>query len=433
MAAIFCAGLLVYYAWVFQGKAAGSSILARLLWLIYFALGCSALIIALTGILEPVFDPNYPAALFMLACILVSISGFLGFRATAVREVIATVRGQGAIEALLLALQTFSIAFFMPFSLSSLSGDVAANRLEVSSKAEVLATYGLINTTAGLGSHLFMASLVMAAIRLCQPQGGGYSLGRAILLMFGSLSYVMYVLAYVGRDGSIYWLMTALLVFLVFREQMPATVRRKIIVLGASLGVLVLLPLMVITTSRFSQTDFGVGGSLFEYFGSQLHHFSDFASITRPVTDGSMNFPMVTQAYCSMFGNFRCETWADIRPYIFGQYLGQGKAPWLFGTYVSDFVADFGYTGTFLFVLIFSFLCHRACVGRDHLARLTLSRLLLILFYFLTPYWGVFYFRFGIINSFLLVNLAFIALVWMIQVVSREVGSPVGLIGGRIR
>jgi hypothetical protein len=417
MALVFCLGLLVYYV-VFLGKRSGSrSALALLLWVTYFALGCAAVLGGLTGNLDTVFDPSYPATLFLLLCILISLSGFLGFRSRDVRDVVPMVRGQGLIEIVLIGLQAFSIAFFLPFALGSLQGDVAANRLESSSTLEVLGSYGLINTIAGMGSHLFAASLVMAFIRLCQPRGEGYSLPRAILLVLASLSYVIYILAYVGRDGAIYWLMTALLVFIIFRAQLPTGLRRRIVIVGASLGGLLLLPIVAITVARFASGESGLGGGLWDYFGIQINNFSDYSRIDRPVTYGAMSFPLFKGVFCSIMGSIRCETWDDIKPFIFDHYLAQGMQPWLFGTYVSDFVADFGYVGTAIVLTVFAPLCHRACVGRDSQGQMSLSRLLMIIFLFLTPYWGVFYFRFGIINPFLVVNILFIFLVWGIQLV----------------
>jgi len=376
-----------------------------------------AILGGLTGSLDPVFEPSYPAILFLLLCIVIGISGFLGFRSRDVADLIDSVRGQGLIEAVLLGLQAFSIAFFLPFALGSLQGDAGANRLELSSTIDVLGSYGLTNTIAGMGSHLFAVSLVMAFIRLCQPKGAGYSLPRAVLLVLASLSYVIYILAYVGRDGSIYWLMTALVVFLIFRPHMPAGLRRRIVITGATLGALVLLPIVAITIGRFANSESGLGGGLWDYFGAQINNFSDYSSIDRPMTYGAMNFPLVKGAFCSTLGTVRCENWEDIKPFVFDQYLAQGMAPWLFGTYVSDFIADFDYKATLALLVVFALLCHRACIGRDSRGRMSLARLLMIILCFLTPYWGVFYFRFGIINSFLLVNLVFIILVWGIQFV----------------
>ncbi len=59
-------------------------------------------------------------------------------------------------------------------------------------------------------------------MRLAQPRGQGRNVPRALLLILASLSYVIYILAYVGRDGVVYWVMTALAVFVVFRVHMPS-------------------------------------------------------------------------------------------------------------------------------------------------------------------------------------------------------------------
>jgi hypothetical protein len=424
VALLFCMGLLGYFAVFLRGRWGESSVLSRLLWSIYFALGCSAVIIVLTGALEPTFSPNYSSVLYLLLCLAIGISGFLRFRAEAVADVVLTIRGQGLIETVLIALQSFSIAFFLPFAIGSLSGDAGANRLQISGQQEVLASYGLINSFAGVGAHLFTTSLVMACIRLCQPKGGGYNPPRAGLLVLSSLAYVIYVLAYVGRDGSVYWLMNALLVFLLFRNHLPDAMRRRIVVIGSVLAGMVILPIIIITMSRFGDSDFGVGGSLLEYFGAQIHHFSDFTAIDRPKTYGAQNFPLFWPLFCSNVGDIGCADWEVLRPFIFDIYLSQGKQPWVFGTYVSDFVADFGYMGTLGLLVGLAVLCDRACAGRDGRGRMSPSRLLMIILLFLTPYWGVFYFRFGIMNTFLLVNVFFIGCVWVLQVYLAPRAAP---------
>lgn len=414
MGALFCLGLLLYAPLVFRGKAAGGAVLAKLLWLIYFGLGLSATLIDVTGVLQPAFPPNYPAALFLTLCILLGVSGFLDFRVREVAGVIGSIRGQWLIEALLIGPQLYAIIFFMPHAITSLTGDANENRLNLSSTMELLGSYGIFNTFAGAASHLFVASLVMAGVRLSQAQGRGRSLVRAGLLVIASLSYVVYILAYVGRDGVVYWLMTALAVFLVFRSHMEIKVRCRVASVGAAIGGLILLPFIGITVARFADAGHGVAWSILDYFGSQINNFGDYSVIERPVTYGVMNFSMFVGAACSVAGLDGCESWEFIKPYVFDQYLAQGKEPWLFGTYVSDLVGDFGYLGAFISLAIFALICRRACGGGRH-DRLSISRLLLVLFLFLVPYWGVFYFRFGIINGFIVVNICFVVLVWLIQ------------------
>lgn len=415
MGALFCLGLLLYAPVVFRRRAASSPVLAKLLWLIYFCLGTSATVIAVTDVLRPVFPPNYPAALFLTLCILIGISGFLGFRARDVGSVITSIRGQRMIEGVLIGTQLYTTLFFLPFAVSSLVGDAHENRLDLANKMELLGSYGIFNTVAGAVGQLFWASLVLACVRLSQPEGRGRSVPRACLLIFTSLSYVIYILAYVGRDGIVYWLMTALAVFMVFRGHMPPHLRRQIVTLGTTIGALMLLPFIAITVARFVDAEHGSAWSILDYFGSQINNFGDFSTIDRPMTLGVMNFPMFIGAACSVAELAGCENWEDLKGIIFDQYLAQGKEPWLFGTYVSDFVGDFGYLGTLVLLSVFALLCHVACRTQHGRRPMTIVRLLLVMFFFLVPFWGVFYFRFSIANGFIVVNLAFIAFVWLLQ------------------
>lgn len=415
MAALFCLGLLLYYAAVFRGRRRSQSELALVLWVMYLGLGISSMFLAATDVLTPVFPPNYASSLFLLLCVLIGISGFLAFRAEHVRQAINEFRAQGVIEAVLIVSQAYAILFFLPFAISSLVGDAHQNRLDLADKMEILGSYGLFNTLAGAASQLFGASLVMACVRLSQPDVHGGNVLRAVLLILASLSYVIYILAYVGRDGVVYWLMTALAVFLVFRTHIPAALRRQLVTLGFGIGTVMMLPFIAITVARFVDSDYGTAWSILDYFGSQIHNFSDYSSIDRPLTFGIMNFPMFLGAACSLTVGVGCENWEDLKPFIFDQYLAQDKEPWLFGTYVSDFVGDFGYLGTLALLSIFAMVCHAVCRTRGGRRPMTIARLLLVLLCFLVPYWGIFYFRFSIINGFIVVNLAFILGVSLLQ------------------
>ena len=414
LAALFCLCLLAYYAVIFRNRNAVAGELALSLWLLYLGLGCSAVVIAFSNIAPSPFQPNYSASLFLSLCIVIGITGFFGFRSSDLHDVIANIRGQKLIEAVLITLQSLAILFFLPFALSSLEGDANLNRLDVANKAQLLGSYGLINTVAGMASHLFPVSLVFAFIRLAQPKERGGYLWLTALLTFVSLSYVLYVLAYVGRDGVVLWIMTAIIIFVLFRSHLTAKRRLQVVIFGSTVSGLIFFPLVIITIARFADSDLGLGWSVFDYFGSQIQTFSDFSSINRPVTYGVMNFPIFMDAVCPAIMS-HCESWVDIKIFVFDQYLVQGKAPWLFGTYVSDFVADFGYLGALLALSVFSLICHFTCAGRDSAGRMSIARLLLIIFFFLVPYWGVFYFRFGIANASIIANLAFIIFVWLVQ------------------
>ena len=414
MGLLFACGLLIFYAAFLRQREAGAYPLITLLWWEYFALGVSSLLIALTDVLQPVYAPNYLSALFLLLCVAISALGFGGFRAQDVGQLFGRIRGQRTIENLLICSQLLAIGFFLPFAISSLTGDANENRLLLADKMEELSTYGLINTASGAVAQLFSCSLVMALLRLSPRPGQQRNVPRAILLMLCSLSYVVYILAYVGRDGVVYWLMTAAMILAVFWRHLAKADRTRIVGIGVFVSVLLLVPFMAISIARFFEAERGGAWSFLEYFGAQIHHFSDYSSIDRPLTLGVLNFPMFIGAACSTAG-LQCESWPAIRDFIFSLYLAQDIEPWLFGTFVSDFVADFGNLGAFVLVCGLALLSHRLCTGYRPQGRMTLARLLLILFLFLIPFWGVFYFRFSIANGFIVVNLLFIGLVALLQ------------------
>lgn len=414
MAIVFTLGLFLYYWCVLRRHAKNGATLAVLLWLLYVCLGLSGIFLALTNGIEPIFEPNYLGALFLLLCVVISISGFLRFREHDISQIFGRVRGQKIIENVLIFLQLFAILYFLPFAISSLMGDANENRLFLSEKMEVMGAYGFVNTAAGAASQLFSSSIVLAFIRLSSRENHEHNILRAFFLLLSSLSYVIYILAYVGRDGVVYWLMTSAMIFLIFRRYIDPVNIGRIYVFGFSCAVVILIPFGVITVSRFFDADQGAGWSFFEYFGAQIHNFSDYSTIDRPLTLGLQSFPMVINAGCSILG-LSCPSWLDVKDGIFEQYLDQGKAPWLFGTFISDWVGDFGLIATFILLSAFSLFCAKVCSDRGSKNLLSLARLLLIILMYLVPYWGVFYFRFAISNGYIVVNLIFILLVVLLH------------------
>ena len=409
MGLLFTAGLLIYYLFFLKRRGASRSPLSLLLWQVYFALGVAAAIIGLTGALQPVYAPNYLSVLFLLLCVCISIAGFLSFRAQDAAALFGRIGGQRILENVLIGSQFLAILFFLPFAMSSLTGDVNENRLQLTERMEALGSFGLINTVAGAATQLFSTSLLLAFIRLSSRPGNQRHVLRSALLFLGSLSYVVYILAYVGRDGVVYWAMTAAAAYLIFRAHLSAPDRARIVALGSLVSALLLIPFLTITIARFVDTESGLRWSFLEYFGAQINHFSDYSTIDRPTTFGVLNFPMAFDAVCAVAG-IGCESWQDIKELIFALYLAQDKEPWLFGTFVSDFVADFEYAGAIVLVVLLALAAHWLCAKSRRPDHLTLARLMLIFFLYLVPLWGVFYFRFSIANGFIVINLMFIGL-----------------------
>lgn len=412
MALIFLVGLFVYYLVILRRRKKGDAVLAKLLWFLYAGLGVSGVILEITKGITPVFKPNYLSAFFLLICVILCISGFLRFHVGSIAGIGDRIYWQKIIEDILMVSQIFAMLFFLPFAIESFSGNINENRLLLDDKMRVLGSFGLINTFAGAASQLFVPSLVMAFIRFSSDRRR--NIFRGLLLSICSLSYIVYIFAYVGRDGVVYWLMTFIMILSVFSVHFTRAERKRILAAGSIVSMIIFVPFGLITISRFFDADQGGGWSFLEYFGAQIQNFGDYSSINRPITHGIQNFPMFIHFGCGILG-LNCPSWIDIKEAIFSVYLSQGKAPWLFGTFISDFVGDFGEVGTLIIILIFTVLCMKVSLTRPIDRSISLARFLLVLFLFSIPYWGVFYFRFSIINGFIVVNLIFILFVAILQ------------------
>lgn len=410
MAILFTTGLIAYYFIFLRPLAKKEATLAMLLWFTYFLLGLSASYIQLTELFKPVFEPNYLSVFILLISVVISIAGFSAFRARDLQKLFVETKNRRLIENVLIFSQIYSIAFFLPFAADSFSGNINENRWMLADKMDQLGSYGIFNTLASVGSHLFTASLVLAFLRFGPSEKQGRNIRRGVILLVTSLSYVVYILAYVGRDGVVYWLMNVAMVFLLFRHHITASDKRALGYIISLLMMPLILAFIFITMARFVDTEGGAVAGLFDYFGSQINNFSDYFSMERPMTYGVANFPLFAEWGCRLL-DLNCLTWTSIKTDVFNAYLEQGKAPWFFATYISDFSADFGVVGSLIFITLLSLLCAWLCYRPRIHTGITLSRLLLMLFLFQVPYWGVFYFRYGITNGFIIYNLLLIVFV----------------------
>jgi oligosaccharide repeat unit polymerase len=414
MAVVFCFALLVYYGIALRAPSMRGAALSRVLWAFYLALGLAGSVIFFADGIPTVFPPNYFSTLFLTACILLCVWAFSNVRDIEAARLCPAPGIVRQIENVLIASQLFSILYFLPFALAALQGDPRAIRLDMSETMERLAAYGLVNTFAGHASHLFTASLALAFLRLSATERAGRNLTRAVLLVCASLSWVVYVLAYAGRDGVIFWSMNAVALYFLFRLRMAPSDRARIVGIAPVVGAVLFVPIFIITVARSFMGDGGGFWSLFEYFGAQVQNFSDYSSLDRPQTNGLGTLPLFYAQACNLIGA-QCETWSDIQGEVFEAYLSQGKEPWLFGTFVSDLVGDFGYVGTLIAVCLFAIVARSVCGYKRRGRSLSLSRLFTILLLFQIPFWGVFYFRFAIANGYLVVNAVLCLVVLLLE------------------
>lgn len=403
--------------WIFiRERAEKGAILVKLLCYTYILLGVSGSFIYLTEMVETKFQQNYLSSIILFILIFTSILGFLPFKTQNINLMFKGTHNVKIIENLLITSQLFAIFFFLPFALESFNGDISLNRIYVEDKTTALGQYGILNTFASACAQLFVPTLTFGFIRLASEK----LIWRAYTLFTVSLSYVIYILAYVGRDGVVYWFMSFILLYYIFKPHLAKRLKKKIINLTIILLSVILVPFAYITSTRFSESTRGILTSLFEYFGLQIQNFGDYSSLDRPLTLGMQNFPIFYEWGCNILV-LSCEKFINIKTETFQIYLDQNKEPWLFATFISDFIGDFGLSGTIFVVILFSLICYIVCTNKNlNMKNITVARLLLIIFLFEVPYWGVYYFRFSISNGYIVVNLFFIFFVFIITNITKK-------------
>ena len=412
VSAIFTILMLGYYFFLLRRRRAQTYAFAFVLWAIYFAMGLIGIVGEVTNSISLVFPINIEAPLALFVVLAAFISAFLRFDERQLPSL--KFAWQSQIENGLVAIQVYSILFFIPFALDSLVGDPNLNRLLLIEKSNVLSSYGLLNTFATAGAQLFVPSMVLAFLRLSPTKVQGRNLPRAVILLLCSLSYVIYVLAYVGRDGVVYWIMMAGLFTTLFWKNLVKPVNLLFVRLIIVLGIIIILPLIYITISRFKDFEDGRSYGLLHYFGVQIVNFSDYCSMDRPVTLGALCFPFIfDNVHPLIYDNYKF--WDESRQILVWDSLSKGKEPWMFGTFLSDFTLDFTLGGALVISILLSALCAITCSQRFVKSPSTIPRFLLIVLLFQIPYWGIFYFRFAGVNSYLLNNVALIFVIYFLQ------------------
>ncbi len=168
VSAIFTILMLGYYCVSLRLKRAQTYAFAFVLWGVYFAMGLIGIVGEVTNSISLVFPINIEAPLALFVVLAAFISAFLRFDERQLPS--PKFAWQGQIEIGLIAIQAYSILFFLPFARDSLVGDPSLNRLQLSEKSNVLSGYGLLNTFATAGAQLFVPSMVLAFEETCPGQ-----------------------------------------------------------------------------------------------------------------------------------------------------------------------------------------------------------------------------------------------------------------------
>ena len=279
-------------------------------------------------------------------------------------------------SSILIVLSFFSIAFFLPsvnhiFTMADLGdarNDLYAGTMYVEA--------GLSNTIASVSASLYVFAIVLFFVYLII----GNSKKRCVLLLLSSLSEIIHVLAYVGRDGVVFWIFSFVFIYLYFSPYLSSETNKKIIKNGLiGIGIL-MIPFMLISIGRFADSsDYDdTSSALLSYLGQGPINAVLFYGIDNPPMSNGSCFPLFWEV-------------TGITPPVSDGMVRIGEwRSWAFSTFIVDYYRTFGFWGHYI-VGLFLYFLFNLIIGNKRCG--SFSSMIVYLLYFQVISEGLFYFH----------------------------------------
>ncbi len=328
---------------------------------VYVAMGVSGIALYLFFGYDESYRVQLEPMVFLSLCLLIALSGVFTYsdryHRTLVIENVLLLR---RLETFQIVTSVAALVFFLPLAINALSGDVSANRWNIEEIQQNLGSYGLINSFFSLVGNLFVLSILLAFVNLATIGRGGSARRAKILLILSSVN-IVYVFAYVGRDGLVYWMLSFVFLYLLFRDFMPAAEKTKVKRMARIIAVPAVIGFSLITQSRFADQDKSVLSWLFIYAGSQIFNFNDQYLVNAPPTRGLVYFRQIVEVADFAAGKKREPV---LREDWWENYTAYDVQPWNFSTYFGSFVQDLSRSGALLLTIAIA-LCTRASLRKQ--------------------------------------------------------------------
>jgi oligosaccharide repeat unit polymerase len=371
-----------------------------LLLFVYTLMAGSSILLELMQSQEDSLSFAFEAMVYLAFGLLIVFSGFTSFKDEHFLEIrIENLLLFHTIEYILIIGGFASMLFFLPFAYLALSGNIELNRIGFAALSEGMAKLGIMNSIFSLLANCFILSIIFAFINLATIKGKKNFI-KVYLLLLSSLSFVVYILAYVGRDGIVYWVMTFIFVFFLFKNIISQNDKRNIYrIFIVIVPVILLIPFIMITYSRFSEKEGGVLMAIIVYAGMQISSFNDAYQVSAPLQYGHNAFP----AIYDMLKFFGFEISDNLSKTNYQSYfLDEGVAPWQFKTFIGSLLIDFGKYGTLIFLLFMHLSTRAALMKVKRKGIFDFSNLIIFVLLYQTVYWGLFYNRLYVMNYYII-------------------------------
>lgn len=284
---------------------------------------------------------------------------------------------------MLTVLSWFSIFYFIPIAKSMLFvniADVASLRNAVARGENPFITESIFNTIAGTAASFYMLELLFFFLVILEKKKITIS---SIIILLGSFSYPLFVLAYLGRDGILFWFFSFISYFLLFYRYLPIVVIKRLKKLGIFVSLPFIAIFLFITIGRFvvSGNSDDVFYPIVNYLGQGPINFAElYYTGIQKLGYGSNIFPLL----------FNSDN-VDIN-YALDRY---DLKSWVFKTFVSSIYIDFGTVLTLVIGILLIFMFRFFYLSDKRKSNFSFSLLIMYSLFFTIYSQGVFYFRQG--------------------------------------
>jgi hypothetical protein len=195
----------------------------------------------------------------------------------------------------------------------------------------------------------------------------------------GTFTYILTALTFGGRDGTVFFILTHIFCFLLYRNQFEPKVRKTLVKFVYS-GIAISASFLILISVR----RFYSGGDVNEliwgtlgYFGQQPYVFAE------NIIHESSNYGF-TNSFPFFYSLFGVPIPAIERTEVY---------QWSFGTFLASFYALKGWSSLLIFIIIKVFIFSIVFLFKKRIN--PISFYMIILFYFQLMTTGVFYFKLG--------------------------------------
>ena len=246
------------------------------------------------------------------------------------------------ISVILSVCSIYSIVFYLPVAYKMIAVDIAdiANvRSMVTTVNHPFIEPSIKNGLDKLFAFLYNLQLTLFFINLIIDRKIRFF---SWVILFSSLSYPVFVLAFMGRDGIVFWIFSFIFSFLLFRKYLHGGILKTLKKITVVIFSFFLFFFLIISVGRFlvaNEDAMQLFESLLSYIGQGPINFAEYYYIPNMISDGgqSLFLPLVKDVDL----NYKNQ--------IDSLLYNYDIVPWIFKTFISSIYTSIGS----LFLLIF--------------------------------------------------------------------------------